>query len=147
MSDFKLVFTLPGDPIAKQRHRTVRNGKHSYNPQKKLEGNLQTEMVLALGPHFNVTNKALILTFDAYFPRPKSHYRTGKNSHLLKGSTPLHHVYKPDYDNLVKFYKDVMNSIIYKDDCQVVGVGEGRKHYIDKSETGYVRIKLISLAV
>ena len=38
------------------------------------------------------------------FPRPKSHYGTGRNLNVLKQSSPKHHVKKPDIDNYIKFY-------------------------------------------
>ena len=62
----------------------------------------------------------LSLTFQ--FKRPKSHFRTGKNSNLIKESKSCPwHLQKPDDDNLKKAAQDALTaSGIWKDDCQVV---------------------------
>ena len=49
-------------------------------------------------------------------PRPKSHYRTGRYSHLLKNNHPIYHIFTPDLDNLVKMIADTIQGkkrIIY----------------------------------
>ena len=51
--------------------------------------------------------------------RPKSHYRTGKYSHILKANARAFHSVKPDIDNLIKFYSDLLNKRFYVDDCQI----------------------------
>lgn len=142
--EFRLQFTLDGEPIAKQRHRTTKRG-HAYNPQANIEKSLRTEIMAALGCGWMPCERALILTLDAYFTRPKSHYGTGKNSRKLKPSSPIFHTTKPDYSNIVKFYEDLMNGLIYHDDCQIVGSGEGRKHYIPRWDRPFVRISLVSV--
>jgi len=59
-----------------------------------------------------------------YFPRPKSHYGTGKNSAKLKPSAPVYHVITPDIDNLEKAAYDALSMKIgvgfWKDDSQIV---------------------------
>lgn len=62
----------------------------------------------------------LEVTLVFYFPRPKSHYGTGKNSEVLKPSAPVHHMQKPDVDNVCKSTLDAMNAVVYQDDKQVV---------------------------
>ncbi len=52
-----------------------------------------------------VDNPALVaLLFE--FARPKSHYRTGRNSHLLKDTAPVRHTQPPDLDKLVRLTFD-----------------------------------------
>ena len=60
------------------------------------------------------------LSLAFFFPRPKSHYGTGKNSELVKASAPVHHAQKPDIDNVIKSTLDAMNGILYEDDKQVI---------------------------
>jgi len=55
-------------------------------------------------------------------PRPKSHYGTGKNSGAPKPSAPTYHTQKPDLDNPVKFVKDCLNGVCWRDDSQVVSL-------------------------
>ncbi len=52
--------------------------------------------------------------------RPKSHYRTGKNSRLLKDSAPPDHVQTPDLTKLIRSTEDALKGICWHDDCQVV---------------------------
>lgn len=59
------------------------------------------------------------LSLQFFFPRPKSHYRTGKYSDQLKANAPLLHISKPDADNLVKLVKDALNGVFWHDDSQV----------------------------
>lgn len=57
-----------------------------------------------------------------HMPRLKSHYRTGKFSHLLKDSAPIWHVAKPDLDKLERAVFDPMTDICFGDDSTVVKV-------------------------
>ena len=52
-------------------------------------------------------------------PRPKSHYCTGKRSHVLRAKAPTFHSVRPDIDNLIKFYMDLLNKGFYVDDSQI----------------------------
>lgn len=59
-----------------------------------------------------------------YFSRPKSHFRTGKNAHLLRDDAPAYHTSKPDADNLAKAVLDAMTQMggWWRDDQQVAGL-------------------------
>ncbi len=61
---------------------------------------------------------ALNLTFHVL--RPKAHYRTGKNSHLLRDSAPNFPAGKPDVLKLARGVEDAITGIIWKDDAQIV---------------------------
>ena len=54
-------------------------------------------------------------------PIPKSWYRTGKYSHLLKDQFKgvVYHSFKPDLDNLAKLICDVLQPQFYVDDSQI----------------------------
>ncbi len=56
------------------------------------------------------------------FERPKSHWRTGKNAHLLRDDAPkVWHAQKADLDNLTKAVMDAISNAggIWRDDAQV----------------------------
>lgn len=52
-------------------------------------------------------------------PRPKSHYRTGQFSDLLRDAAPPSPAGKPDIDKLGRAALDAMTSVAWLDDAQV----------------------------
>lgn len=68
-------------------------------------------MDLLLGP--------VRLTVECLFPRPKSHYRTGKRAADLKANAPGWVHTKPDLSKLVRAIEDAMTGIVFRDDSQV----------------------------
>ena len=54
------------------------------------------------------------------FARPRSHYGTGKNVHIVKGSSPGHMAVMPDLDKLARCSLDALSGVVFKDDAQVV---------------------------
>jgi Holliday junction resolvase RusA-like endonuclease len=76
----------------------------------------------------------LAVAIRFYFTRPKSHFRTGKNSHVMKDTAPLWHTSKPDVDNMAKFLMDSLNKIYWKDDSYIADCWI-TKQYDDKPRT------------
>ena len=62
------------------------------------------------------------------FPRPKSHYGTGRNAEVLKPNAPLFVDKKPDIDKLLRAIFDALTGVVFKDDSQVTTV-ESSKVY------------------
>jgi Holliday junction resolvase RusA-like endonuclease len=129
-----ITLTVLGNPKALKRHRMFRRGSkigsydpsagdkadflavaHSQAPEKPLEGPIKVNC-------------------DFIFPRPKSHYRTGKYAGQLKPNAPTWHCCKPDRDNLDKFVLDALQGVFFRDDAQVV-TGEIRKFYDERPRT------------
>ena len=73
-----------------------------YKPKKPLKGDIYLKVVF-------------------YLKRPKSHFRTGKYSHLLKDAYKdmVYHSFKPDLDNLVKLIADIIQPQMIIDDSQI----------------------------
>lgn len=65
---------------------------------------------------------ALVLEVYFHFPRPKSHYRTGKHAGVLKDTAPMFHATKPDVDKLVRAIGDALTGQVVRDDAQFSGV-------------------------
>lgn len=111
-------FIVHGTPKALKRHRTGKFG--NYDPSK-----LDKETFLILA-HKHRPSKPLdcpiklSLTFQ--FPRPKSHFGTGKNSERLKDNAPYWHTSTPDTDNLVKMVADALNGVYWKDDSCICDI-------------------------
>lgn len=76
------------------------------------------------------------------FPRPKSHYRTGKNAHVLKDTAPDFHTSKPDADKLARAIGDALTGIVFRDDSQVA-VWRIEKRY---GEPARVELEIASAA-
>lgn len=63
---------------------------------------------------------ALILELIFRLPRPKSHFRSGKNSHLLKENAPRYPAVKPDVLKMTRAVEDALTGILWRDDAQIV---------------------------
>lgn len=53
------------------------------------------------------------------FPRPKSHYRSGKNAHLLRDDAAHWKTSAPDTDKLQRAVGDSLTGVVIKDDSQI----------------------------
>jgi len=130
----EIRFEVLGEPKALKRHRTFRRGNFvgNYDPSA---GDKNDFLRLA---HEHAPEKPLdcplLLNVAFYFPHPKSHYRTGKNSGELKPNIPVYHTKKPDVSNLIKFIEDSLNNVFYRDDSLISKV-MGCKKYSDKPRT------------
>ena len=110
-------FKVLGRPLALKRHRIGR-GNRCFDPSAADKRKLLARAL----PHAPEVpfGGAIAVTVEFAITRPKSHYRTGRNKHLLKkGAATFPRC--PDVDNLLKFVLDALNaSPFYADDCQVV---------------------------
>lgn len=115
----EIEFTVLGEPSAQMRHRSFNRGnfKGTYDPSKGLKDDFLS-VIQNKAPKEPIEGP-IGLTIIFYFGRPKNHYRTGKNSSMLRDDAPEYHTSKKDLDNCVKFSTDSMNHIFYKDDSQI----------------------------
>lgn len=81
----EVKFTVVGDPSTLQRHR-IANGR-MYNPSQKEQKDFLANCLAELPAQPFEGPLQMELYF--FFGRPKSHYRTGKFSHILKPDAPL----------------------------------------------------------
>jgi len=66
----------------------------------------------------------VLVTMLFVFPRPKSHYGTGRNAGALKPGAPLYHTSKPDRDKLERAIHDALKiGGVFKDDSQSAAGG------------------------
>lgn len=69
------------------------------------------------------------ITATFYLPRPKGHFRTGRNAHLLRDAAPDYPATKPDIDKILRSSLDALGeACVWRDDSQVVHV-VARKEY------------------
>jgi Holliday junction resolvase RusA-like endonuclease len=79
------------------------------------------------------------------FPRPQSHYGTGRNSHTLKPSAPSSHAVKPDADKCARALGDSIEaSGLIRGDQQIVR-WDIAKRYCRPDEHPGVLLTLIPL--
>lgn len=124
-----LKITIPGNPIAKKRPRFARRGKFVtiYSDQETEEGKAFLQIKEQVNGH-KPFEGAVSVRSVFYMPRPKNHFGTGRNDGKLKPSAPKYHTKKPDIDNLIKFYYDIMNVLVWEDDAQVVSESSEKKY-------------------
>lgn len=130
--------TILGEPKAQKRHRTVRMGAFNRNYDPSAADKKDFLSIVQDNAPNEPYNCPLRLIVDFYFTRPKSHYKSGKNSHVLKDNAPIYHTSKPDSTNVAKFVEDALNKVYWRDDSLLCEVGV-RKRY---SENPRIEIKL-----
>lgn len=112
-------YILLGDPLPLNRARVNWNTRSVFDSQKKeklkaritLEGQREDKPILE-GP--------LKVNVVFYLSIAK------KRERFIKEDTP--HAQKPDLDNLIKYISDVMNDIIFKDDCLITDIVASKKY-------------------
>jgi Holliday junction resolvase RusA-like endonuclease len=111
-----LVFTVYGVPVAQGRPRFFRRGNHvgALDPKKSRDykSGIRIQAIEQLrvnGTMPPLHEGALAMQVHAYLPRPKT---------LPK--RVVHHIKRPDADNIAKGCKDAMKGVVYKDDSQIV---------------------------
>lgn len=118
----RIDFFVQGNPKGQPRPRAfARGGKaHVYDPGT-AEG-WKSKVALAAKDYMpkKTIEVPVVVILNFAFARPKSHFRTGKNAHLLKSSAPGQHIQRPDLDNLAKAVLDALTDIgLWKDDSLI----------------------------
>ena len=113
-----ISFTITGQPVALKRHRPSARGGY-YDPSSKDKKQIWLQIAKYKPKQPFAGDFYLIVVF--YLKRPKSHFRTGKYSHLLKDAYKdmVYHSFKPDLDNLVKLIADIIQPQMIIDDSQI----------------------------
>lgn len=132
-------FSVPGDPVAKQRPRVY--GKVAVTPEKtkhyeRLVGFYARRAMGEMQPYPN----AVRLTVKAFFKIPES-WTASKKKRALAGDLP--HTQRPDLDNVLKAVKDGMNKIVYRDDSQVNLYGEGTGKFWSESPRVEITVEFL----
>ncbi len=126
MNQSRLVFFVPGIPQpggskkafvipGTNRASVVEDCKRNM----PWRNNVQAAALAAYsGP---LIDGALYLEVTFFMPRPKSHFRTGKNAHILRDSAPKYPTTKPDRTKLLRALEDALTGVLWHDDTQIVG--------------------------
>lgn len=123
-----ISFTVHGLPIAQGSKRQFKppNAKFPVmvdTNQKKLRPwrSLVHDTAVGAMNGSNPIDGPVKLTLLFILPRPKSHYRTGRNASILKDTAPQWHTGTPDLDKLLRAVCDSLTGIVWHDDKQVSG--------------------------
>lgn len=112
-------FVVQGIP-APQGSKNAWGGESSKN-LKPWRSAVQWEATdTKLNQHLETMLGPAHLVVEFRFSRPKAHYRTGKNQHLLRDDAPRDKTTAPDLDKLVRAVCDALTIAgIWRDDSQV----------------------------
>jgi Holliday junction resolvase RusA-like endonuclease len=121
------TFSVQGLPISQGSKRPLRNkysgriqmveSSEKLKPWRELVA-LTASQAMS-GPPFKGP-VSIVIRFR--FPRPRSHYGTGRNHGTVKASAPFVPIGKPDLDKLQRAVFDALTHVIWLDDAQVVDV-------------------------
>jgi Holliday junction resolvase RusA-like endonuclease len=75
-------------------------------------------------------NEPVIIRASFIFPRPKSHYRTGRYKGILRDNAPAVHSSKPDIDKVLRSLLDALTFIAIRDDSLICEI-HAYKSYSD----------------
>jgi Holliday junction resolvase RusA-like endonuclease len=130
--------TIHFEPVSLKRHRHRLKGG-TYDPSKKDKD----EFIKCIEnlPEQKMT-KPIKCILQFYCKRPKSHYKTGKYSNVLKDNSPKYNTNNKDLDNMVKFVLDALNNKLYVDDCQIIEINS-IKSYSDSD--GYIYLNFMEI--
>lgn len=137
-----LRIRVDGDPVGQQRPRCVayrvglqcraraydghrRPGSKAAERYEAWRGELR--LVQFVEGTYELYCAPIELSLLFHLPRPRSHFRTGRNAHLLRADAPgMWDTRRAPHDlsNLTKLVEDEWQGTLFKDDRQVVGYRE-----------------------
>ena len=127
MSD-TISLVVPLVPVGQMRARHARRGNFSMTYKDNQQDSRENELRFFLRKYAPGVpwSGPVELCVKAYMPIPASWSKKKKEEALTGKIRPT---VKPDFDNIIKHVKDVMNKIFWDDDKQVVGFLPGSGKY------------------
>lgn len=124
----QVEFTVAGVPAPQGSKTRTKWGMREDNPNTRPWREAVAWEATAAMKGRKPLSGPLEMAVGFYFPRPKSHFRTGKHDGELKDSAPAYCATKPDLDKLVRAIGDAITGVVCRDDSQLVQV-LAAKHY------------------
>jgi Holliday junction resolvase RusA-like endonuclease len=129
-----LVVHAYGTPIPQGSHKAFVVGKKG-GPQRAIvtDDNQRTKPWKQTVKHaaleaidaaaWPMTERPVAVQVMFRLPRPKGHYGSGRNAHIVKASSPDYPAVKPDGDKLVRALLDALGEAgVWRDDAQVIEI-------------------------
>ena len=130
--------TIKFEPVSLKRHRHRLKGG-TYDPSKKDKD--EFIKVIENFPEEKMT-KPIRCILNFYCKRPKTHYKSGKNAHMLKDTSPKYNINNKDLDNMVKFVLDALNDKLYTDDSLIFEISCSKLY---SEGDGYIYVKFMEV--
>ena len=128
---FHVMFNVDCNPVGKGRPRFRRQGNfvRTYSDKKTLdfEDLVRQAAIKAMGSSGPLETPVALFCY-VRLPVPQSHSKKRTTACLEGFERPAK---KPDLDNIVKAVSDAINTIIFKDDAQVVSLHATKKYDIN----------------
>ena len=150
-----IFFDVVGDPVASPRPRVMHLGSARARIYVPSTADKWKRLVRAAATSARGAERELLAPGVAVevhmafrFARPRSHFRSGRFSAILRPDAPRHHTQKPDRDNLEKAVLDALGGfqglppLVWCDDCQVV-TGRTMKRWAAPDEPPGVTVAIM----
>ena len=86
-------------------------------------------------------NMPVSVVIQAFFDRPKSHFRTGKHASELRETAPASCTSKPDIDKIARSVLDALAWVAYCDDS-LVHILIARKNWAPAGESSFTTVRI-----
>ena len=126
--------TVEFEPVSLKRHRHRLKGG-TYDPSKKDKDEFIKKIQNLPSEKMKNPIKCVL---NFFCKRPKNHFKSGKNSHLLKDTSPKYNTNNKDLDNMVKFVLDALNDKLYTDDSLIFEITCSKLY---SEGDGYIYVK------
>jgi Holliday junction resolvase RusA-like endonuclease len=126
-----IAITVRGLPAPQGSKRHVGNGVmvESSKKVKPWRQDVKYAALEAVGETWTLLDGPLVAAMTFTFARGKSHYRTGRNAHLLRESAPVRPAVMPDLSKILRSTEDALTGVVWADDSRVVGYERLGKFY------------------
>jgi Holliday junction resolvase RusA-like endonuclease len=139
----RIAIRVKGTPIVQGNHSRNRAGK-TYETTKG-HADWRTNIIgAAYDQHLHWGHETITAPVRVWavftFERPRSHYRTGRNSHILKDTAPRFPTKKNDIDKLLRALFDALTEAgVWADDSLVQSLRSVEKYYAGEHERAQAR--------
>ncbi len=126
-----LVITVRSLPAPQGSKRHVGKGVmiESSKQVKPWRDAVRLAAIEEMGDAWTMLDEPVELRVTFYFTRPKAHYRTGKNAHLLRDAAPAYPHGKPDCSKLVRSTEDALTEAgVWRDDARITTIVAGKRY-------------------